>query len=125
MHHLISGGLIIAAIIHLLPLAGVLGAARLGALYGIAVDEPNLEILLRHRAVLFGLLGSLLVVALFQPEVRSIALAGGIISTASFLVIVRAVGANNEAISRVIAADIVALLALLVALAAHVRMSVS
>ena len=47
----------------LLPLAGVLGAGRLSALYGIAFEEPNLVLLMRHRAVLFGLLGVFLAIA--------------------------------------------------------------
>ena len=51
MHHFINAPLVVAAVIHLLPLVGVLGPARLSSLYGIAVAEPNLELLLRHRAV--------------------------------------------------------------------------
>jgi len=57
MRLLISAMLIVVGVIHLLPLSGVLGSARLGALYGVPIDDPNLEILMRHRAVLFGLLG--------------------------------------------------------------------
>jgi hypothetical protein len=49
--------LFLVAIIHLLPLSGVLGSERLAALYGLSFNEPNLAILMRHRAVLFGLLG--------------------------------------------------------------------
>ena len=55
MRYLVSGSLILAGIIHLLPLAGVLGNERLAVLYGIETSDPNLSILLRHRAVLFGL----------------------------------------------------------------------
>jgi len=54
---IISVLLIIVAVIHLLPLSGVLSGKRLTALYGLSFQEPNLEILMRHRAVLFGLLG--------------------------------------------------------------------
>ena len=39
--------------------------------FGIALDEPNLQILMRHRAVLFGLLGALLVAAAFIPALRN------------------------------------------------------
>lgn len=119
MRHLIPAGLLIAAIIHLLPLAGVLGGARLERLYGIPVDEPNLDILLRHRAVLFGLLGLLLLTAAFLPTLRPPALIAGIVSTASFLVIVARVGVPNAAIARVVTADWVALCSLLVAAAVH------
>ena len=48
----ISGMLIVAAVIHLLPLAGMVSADRLTALYGLPFQEPNLLIMMRHRAVL-------------------------------------------------------------------------
>jgi hypothetical protein len=72
--------LIVAAIIHLLPLAGVLGAERFPALYGVSVTDPNLQILLRHRALLFGLLGLFLLYAAFQPAVQPLALVAGLVS---------------------------------------------
>ena len=42
-----SAALILAGILHLLPLAGVLGPDRLATMYGITVDEPNVLILMR------------------------------------------------------------------------------
>ena len=55
MRYLVSAMLTVVAVINLLPLSGVLGTDRLHALYGVSFDEPNLAILMRHRAVLFGL----------------------------------------------------------------------
>ena len=63
MNKLITILLLVVGIIHLMPLLGVLGGDRLNSLYGLSLDEPNLQILMRHRAVLFGLLGALLVAA--------------------------------------------------------------
>ena len=57
MEKVVTGLLILVGIIHLLPVSGVLGVERLAVLYGITLEEPNLEILMRHRSVLFGLLG--------------------------------------------------------------------
>ena len=54
--------LLIAGVIHLLPLPGVLGTGNLARLYGITVSDPNTAILLQHRALLFGILGALLAV---------------------------------------------------------------
>ena len=48
----VSAALLLAALIHLVPLAGVLGADTLATLYGLDFSEPNLSILMRHRAVL-------------------------------------------------------------------------
>jgi uncharacterized membrane protein YuzA (DUF378 family) len=70
---LISLMLVIAGIIHVLPLAGVAGSERLAALYGLDFSDPNLAILMRHRAVLIGLLGVLLIYAAFRPSQQPVA----------------------------------------------------
>jgi hypothetical protein len=107
--------LTLAGIIHLLPLPGALGAGQLSRLYGVAADDPNLAILLQHRAVLFGLLGVLLVAAAFRPELRAVALVAGLVSTVSFLVVAWGVGGYNPQVARVVVADVVAVVLLLVA----------
>lgn len=109
MKHLTSALLIVAGIIHLLPLVGVLGGERLAGLYGFPFNEPNLEILMRHRAVLFGLLGALLVCAAFMPAYQPLALIGGLISVVTFLGLAALVGGYNAQIGRVVVADWVAL----------------
>ena len=58
MRHLVTAALLVV---------GVLGAERLNQLYGIDASEPNLAVLMRHRAVLFGLLGGFFVLAAFKP----------------------------------------------------------
>ncbi len=118
MKHLIALCLILVGIIHLLPLSGVLGGERLALLYAVAIDDPNLAILLRHRAVLFGLLGGFLIGSAYQPAFRLPAFAAGLISVLSFLWIAWSTGDYNPAIGRVVAADLVALVLLLIGLAA-------
>lgn len=117
-----TAALLGTALIHLLPFIGVLGAARLEALYGVPVADPNLEILLRHRAVLFGLLGAFLLVAPFRRGLAGPALAAGAISVGSFLLLAGVVGEANAQVSRVVAADVVAAVLLAVGAAAHVRL---
>ena len=109
---LLSAILLLAGIIHLLPVIGAFGADRLAALYGTVVAEPNLEILLRHRAVLFGILGVLLTAAAFRSSLVPAAMAAGFASVGSFLVIAWTTGGYNEAIGRVILIDLVVLLRL-------------
>ena len=92
MQYVVSAMLVVAGVIHLLPLSGVLGSERLASLYGLSFDEPNLAILMRHRAVLFGLIGSFLLFSAFQPALQSIAIVGGIISVVSFLYLAWATG---------------------------------
>lgn len=108
--------LIIPGIIHLLPLSGVFGENRLSKLYGIPFSDPNLQILMQHRAVLFGLLGTFLIFSAFKPQYQTIAIIAGLISTISFIVIAFSVGDFNEAIRKVVIADVIAIVCLLGAL---------
>jgi hypothetical protein len=119
MRYVVAIGLVIAGIIHLLPLAGVLGGAQLQALYGVAVDDSSLVLLMRHRAVLFGILGVLLVAAAFVRSLQTVAFAAGLVSVVSFLVLAWMQAPYNERIARVVVADWVALAALVAAIAAY------
>jgi hypothetical protein len=114
MRYLVSAMLVVVAVIHLLPLSGVLGSERLAALYGLPFNEPNLAILMRHRAVLFGLLGLFLLFAAFRPQFQAIAFIAGFVSVVSFLLLAWSVGGYNAQIARVFMADIVALACLIV-----------
>lgn len=119
MKYLIAAMLGVVGIIHLLPLGGVLGSERLASLYGFQVNDPNLEILMRHRAVLFGVLGGFMVFAAFKPAYQTIAFLGGFISVLSFLWLAWSVGRYNEHVARVFVADVAALACLVVGSVAH------
>jgi hypothetical protein len=115
---LLRAGLLVAAVIHLLPLVGVLGAERLRSLYGIPVEGADLAILLRHRAVLFGLLGAFLALSAFKPGLHGLGLLAGFASVVSFLALAWATPGYNAALARVVVADWIALAALCIAAAA-------
>ncbi|MCA3019589.1 MAG: phosphopantetheine adenylyltransferase [Rhodocyclaceae bacterium] len=119
MRYLVSAMLVVVAIIHLVPLSGLLGTERLAALYGIQIEEPNLAILMRHRAVLFGLLGVFLLYAAFRPTFQPAAFVAGFVSVLSFLYLAWSVGGYNAQIGRVFTADIVALVCLVVGAVAY------
>ena len=119
MHYLLKACLLLAAVIHLLPVAGVLGADRLQALYGVALDDPNLVLLMRHRAVLFGIVGVLLATAAFVPSLRGVALAVGGASAVAFLLLAWMSPPLNAAVARVVTADVVAVAALAIAAGLH------
>lgn len=123
MRHLVPAALLLVALIHALPLLGVLGPDRLSRLYAIPVAEPNLEILLRHRAVLFGLLAALLAWGAFRPELHRLALVAGLVSVGSFMLLTALVGQPNAALQTVFKVDIVALVLLVAAGAVHLRTS--
>jgi hypothetical protein len=121
MRFVVPACLLIVAIIHALPLVGVVSAAKVATLYGISVQDPNLEILLRHRAALFGLLAAFLAYAAFHRSLHGLALVAGWLSVSAFLALAFSVGGYNHALSVVIKADILAALALVVGTIVHLR----
>ena len=114
MRFIVASMLLAVGIIHLLPLSGVLSAARFFDLYGITFEDPNLEILMRHRAVLFGLLGIFLLTSAFLPNLQLAALITGFVSVVSFLYLAYSVGGYNDQVNRIVTADKAALVCLLV-----------
>jgi hypothetical protein len=119
MHRFAALMLLFVALVHLLPLQGVLGAGRLQSLYGLAVDGPDLVILMRHRAVLFGLLGAYQLWAIFRPAHRTAAFVAGIASLAAFLALALSTGGYNAAMARVVWVDVAALVMAIAGFAAH------
>jgi len=98
----------LAGVVHLLPVAGVASAATLERLYGVALADPSLVILMRHRAVLFGIVGALLFGAALRPALRPIAAAAGLVSMLSFVAIAWLEGGASAELARVVRVDLVA-----------------
>ena len=96
---------LIAAAINLAPAVGVFAPERMSALYGVDLGDPNLQILMRHRAVLFGLVGGVLLAAAFYPPLRVLGYAMGFSSMVSFLLIAWGIGGYGAEIRRVILID--------------------
>lgn len=99
--------------INLLPVSGVVSGERLQALYGVAVESSDLEILMRHRAVLLAIVGGVLFASALHAPLRPVGFAVGLVSMASFILVAWLVGKPNAELRRVVAADLVALAALL------------
>jgi len=104
--------LALAALIHLLPLPGLFGAAQLQALYGLGEIDATSLVLLRHRALLFGLFGVLLLAAIRRPGLRAAAIAVVLVSDIGFLLLTLA-AAMPAALQRVALADAVSIVLLL------------
>ena len=119
MRYVATAMLLVVAAIHLLPLSGAVGAEQLERLYGVSFADPNATILMRHRAVLFGLLGALCAVAAFRPALQPLAFVAAFVSVGAFLLIAWQVGGYNARLERVFAADLVAAVCLAVGAAAH------
>ncbi len=114
--HALAAALLLAGVINALPLVGVLGAERLQTLYGMDFADANLRILMRHRAVLLGLLGGAMMAAAFIPAWRTPLALMGLASMLVFIAIAALEGGGNAAIRRVVIADVFASVPLAAAL---------
>jgi hypothetical protein len=112
----ISATLVVAGIVHLLPALGVLGAERLASLYGIVVSDNAMLLLLRHRALLFGVLGLFMLHAAWSPPLQWWALAAGLVSTSSFVLLAWTSGPLTPPLHMVLKIDIALAAALAAAL---------
>lgn len=104
--------LAVAGLLNTAPAVGAVAPQGMYAAYGIASAGRDLEVVLRHRAVLFAVLGVGLLVAVFRPALRPIAVRANAISFGSFLVLVIAGGPVGPGLMRVAAFDVAGLVAL-------------
>jgi hypothetical protein len=116
----IAAILLLVGLLNFYPVIGAVGAVRLTALYGLPIEGPDLAILMRHRALLFGLVGAFIVSAAFAPGLRAPAFIAGFVSMGGFIWIARSEGTYGRHIRKVVIADIAGSAALLVAAALHV-----
>ncbi|NEW26113.1 phosphopantetheine adenylyltransferase [Nocardia cyriacigeorgica] len=104
--------LIAAAVVNLLPAVAVLSVDRAGAAYGLESVDGDLRLLLRHRGLLFAILGAGLLVAVFRPRLRAAALTANAVSMAGFLALIPLELPVGPALMRVAKVDVVGLLLL-------------
>lgn len=112
MDKVISALFGLAGLINFLPLMGVLGAKRLEAMYGVPVDRPDLALLLQHRAVLFGLVGGLMLWSVVDTGLRPAAAVVGMISMVSFIALALMSGPMSSHVTKIVIADVVGIVAL-------------
>ena len=105
--------LLIVAVIHIIPVSGFSGVARLESLYGMPISGNSMEILMRHRAILFGILGVFFAYAAFTPSVQSLAFIAAFATLASFFYLAISIGEYNAAIKTIVLGDMVAAICLL------------
>lgn len=115
MHRIVAVILVAVGLLHLYPAVGVFGPGRLQALYDIGSQDADTLLLLRHRAVLFALLGIALISGGVHAPWRWPALIAGLVSTLSFVVLAFPLSDNSAAVTRVFWSDVVASAALIFA----------
>lgn len=115
MTKLITLCLIVVGLINVAPLMGLLSAQKLQSAYAIELASSDLIILMRHRALLFGVLGGFILYSAFVSSYQGAAMIMAAISMVGYAVLVYLVGGYNESLFKVLIADIVGILFLIIA----------
>lgn len=110
--------LIIVGLVHVLPSFVAFSPDAAQTAYGIDLTSGDVEVLLRHRAVLLGLLGCGLIVAAFMEALRTAMIGAAAVSMGTFLVLVATTEGLNAETLRVAWIDVAALVGLALAVAA-------
>ncbi|KZY59346.1 hypothetical protein A3742_01280 [Oleiphilus sp. HI0071] len=109
--------LVIVGLINFLPVVGIISAPKLESAYAISLQSIELQILMRHRALLFGILGGFILFSAFNPTYQIAAMVMAAVSMIGFAVIVLISEGYNAAIAKVFKIDIVAIVFLAIAAA--------
>lgn len=104
--------LIAAGLVNVLPVAGVLSASIFADAYGIAAPEGDLLILMRHRALLFGIVGGVILTAAFRRHLQPTAIIVGLVSMLGFIVLAVISKEFGSKIHNIVMVDAIASLAL-------------
>ena len=115
MSKVIGFCLVIVGLINFLPVIAVVSAQRLESAYDVALSSNDLIILMRHRALLFGLLGGFILFSVYSPSYQSAAMLMAGISMVGFAVLAHSVGGFNAAMNKVLVADYVGIVFLIIA----------
>ncbi len=107
--------LFITGVINFVPSFLALLPAKISQSYGVAVPDANYELLLRHRAVLFGIIGGLMIYAALKKQYYNLATIMGFVSMLSFVILVYTLeGGINEQLKKVMKIDVIGLVILVI-----------
>ena len=115
MEKAITFCLVVVGLINFAPVFGVISVEKVESAYAVSIVGNDLAILLRHRALLFGILGAFILYSAFNPTHQLAAMIMAGVSMAGFAWLVLGTGGYNEATGKVLLIDIVGILLLLVA----------
>lgn len=107
--------LVVVGLVNFAPLLGVVSAQKLESAYGITLNSNDLIILMRHRALMFGLLGGFVLVSAFFAVYQIPAMIMAAVSMVGYAILVHSVGDYNPSIHKVLVIDYVGIVFLVVA----------
>ena len=107
--------LFLVGVINFLPIVGILSLDKINQAYGLSVDDNSLAILLRHRALLFGLIGGFVIYSVFKPQYQIASIVLAAISMLGYLYFFWFIGDSNPVLLKIAQADIVGIVLLTLA----------
>lgn len=115
MKLIITALFVIVGLINFAPLMGIASDTVLASLYGVDIASPDLSLLLRHRAALFGIVGGYILISAFKPNHRPVATIMAFASMLSFLALYLIIGPESSKLIGVFRIDVVAVVLLIAA----------
>lgn len=107
----------IAGVINFVPVMLAFLPSKISESYGVDVSDVNNELLLRHRAILFGIIGGVMIYSAFSKKYCDLAFTIGFVSMISFFVLVKLMdGDVNTELRNVLNIDIAGIVILLIGL---------
>ena len=83
--------------------------------YGIVLPNENFELLLRHRAILFGIVGGIMIYSALSKTAYEIATITGVVSMFSFVALYFLIGNITSELKKIMLIDIFATIILFTA----------
>ncbi|HKX57452.1 MAG TPA: hypothetical protein VJN01_15185 [Xanthomonadales bacterium] len=118
---IISGLLIIVGLVNFAPVVGVLGSESLARLYGFSGLEGDLLTLMRHRALLFGIVGAFIFCSVVRRHLQPAAMLMAAVSMLGYMLLVWLADAPGDKLYRVAMIDLIACVPLLIAILLYRR----
>lgn len=112
--------LFLAGVINLLPSILAFLPDKISKSYGIELPNQNYELLLRHRAILFGIIGGLMIYSAIAKKYYPLATTAGLISMISFILLFLLIGKDiNSELKQVMIIDVIGTIILLLGVLLH------
>jgi hypothetical protein len=101
--------LFISGILNILPSLLAFLPDKISKSYGIEIPNSNYELLLRHRAILFGIIGGLMVYSAIVKKYYELSTIAGLVSMTSFIFLYFLIGKDiSQELKKVMIIDLIA-----------------
>ena len=97
--------LLVTGLVHLLTFSLAFFTNRIPNSYGVSISDPNMQLLLRHRAFLFGIIGFGLIFSAIKKKYYLAASVVGLVSMVSFICLYYWIGDINAQLQSVMWVD--------------------